>query len=482
MSLDPDTSHPHEAEPGHPAPPPDALADEVDPLRRKAEPDTLWRQALTNGRFLLGGGILLAIVLLCLGTLPWTFAGEGGTLYFNSQVNGVSDTPPTAAFEYERVARTKKAEPSQRRRRGGRGGRPDLGVELARQPRQPAAATKPAALQPVSQPGFYADGVSADAVRLRWRTPQYGRGDVRGFRIERAPVDYFQRGEWTEVATVDGDARAYDDAGLPPDSEFAYRLTSVGGTDYAGLLGTDKQGRSLLGRVLLGGVISLAVGVAAAAISVVLGVGVGLVAGYAGGKTDAALMRFVDVMYGLPYLLLVIMFQVAFQGPLRDLFAASKQFDSPLQAANIAVLFLAIGLVSWLTMARVVRGQVLSLRDQPFVEAARAAGVPGWRIFAYHLLPNLVGPVIVYATLTVPQAILQESFLSFLGIGVGEPMPSWGTLAADGLEPALYETSDPKWWQLVFPCAALAVTLLSLNFLGDGLRDLFDPKREAGKL
>ena len=455
--------------------------DAPDPLRRAAPPDALWRQALGNGRFLLGGGILLVIVLLCLCTLPWTFFGEGGTLYFNSQVNGVSDSRPTTTFEYEREARTKQAEPTQGRRRGG--GRPDLGVSLSRPPRgSEAAANAPVKLQPISQPGFYADGISADTIRLRWRVPQYGDGQgIEGFRIERAPIDYFQRGDWTEVATVPGDARDYDDAGLPPDSQFAYRLTSVGGTDYAGLLGTDKQGRSLFGRVMLGGVISLAVGVAAAAISVVLGVGVGLVAGYAGGKVDAALMRFVDVMYGLPYLLLVIMFQVAFRDPLKNAFSEIGGLENPLQAANIAVLFLAIGLVSWLTMARVVRGQVLSLRDQPFVEAARAAGVPGWRIFLKHLLPNLIGPVIVYATLTVPQAILQESFLSFLGIGVGEPMPSWGTLAAEGLDPALFQ-SPSLWWQLLFPCVALAITLLSLNFLGDGLRDLFDPKREGAKL
>ena len=485
--LDPDTSHPHEGEPGHPVPPPDAVVNDKptagDPLRRTAAPDTLWRQALTNGRFLLGGGILLIIVLLCLCTLPWTFFGEGGTLYFNSQVNGVSDAAPTTVYEYEREAKTKQAEPTQGRRRSG--GRRDLGVTLSRPTRgTEAAATQPATLQPISQPGFYADAVSAETIRLRWRVPQYGDPDdgaVEGFRIERAPIDYFQRGEWSEVATVAGDAREYDDSGLPADSQFAYRLTSVGGTDYAGLLGTDKQGRSLFGRTMLGGVISLAVGCAAAAISVVLGVGVGLVAGYAGGKVDAALMRFVDVMYGLPYLLLVIMFQVAFQGPLKNLFSTYGGFENPLQAANIAVLFLAIGLVSWLTMARVVRGQVLSLRDQPFVEAARAAGVPGWRIFLKHLLPNLVGPVIVYATLTVPQAILQESFLSFLGIGVGEPMPSWGTLAAEGLDPALFQNPS-LWWQLLFPCVALAVTLLSLNFLGDGLRDLFDPKREGAKL
>ena len=230
--------------------------------------------------------------------------------------------------------------------------------------------------------------------------------------------------------------------------------------------GTDVQGRSLLGRCLLGGTISLSVGAAAAAISVVLGVTVGLVAGYRGGWTDALLMRLVDILYGLPYILIVILFQVAFQSS---------------RAGSVVVLFVAIGLVSWLTMARVVRGQVLSLRAQPFIEACRASGLTEWRIFTRHLLPNLVGPVLVYATLTVPQAILQESFLSFLGIGIQKPLPSWGSLARDGLLPAL-NPIEHRWWLLLFPCLLLATTLLSLNFLGDGLRDVFDPKREAAKI
>ena len=246
------------------------------------------------------------------------------------------------------------------------------------------------------------------------------------------------------------------------------------------VFGTDFAGRSLLARCLMGGAISLAVGAAAAAISVVLGLTVGLFAGYVGGWVDAALMRTVDVMYGLPYILLVILFKIALERPLESL-AAALQFGQPRMAANLVVLFLAIGLVSWLTMARVVRGQVLSLRGQPFIEAARAAGLPQSRIFLRHLLPNLVGPVIVYATLTVPQAILQESFLSFLGLGIQEPLPSWGLLAAQGAETA-FKPFEPFWWQALFPCLLLAVTLLALNFLGDGLRDLFDPKRESAKL
>jgi ABC-type dipeptide/oligopeptide/nickel transport system permease subunit len=236
--------------------------------------------------------------------------------------------------------------------------------------------------------------------------------------------------------------------------------------------GTSKLGQSLLGQCLAGGFISLSIGLAAAAISVVLGVGVGLVAGYRGGWIDALLMRIVDVLYALPYILLVILFKFALEAPLGKVLST--------QAANLVVLFLSIGLVSWLTMARVIRGQVLSLRTLPFIEAARAAGVPQYRIFIRHLLPNLVGPITVYATLTVPQAILQESLLSFLGIGIQKPLPTWGSLASDGLI-ALAPVAS-CWWLLVFPCTLLGVTLLALNFVGDGLRDAFDPKREAGHL
>ncbi len=230
--------------------------------------------------------------------------------------------------------------------------------------------------------------------------------------------------------------------------------------------GTDVQGRTLFGRCLLGGLVSLSVGAAAATISVLLGVSVGLVAGYRGGWIDALLMRIVDILYGLPYILIVILFQIAF---------------SRSRATSVVVLFVAIGLVSWLTMARVVRGQVLSLRGQPFIESARASGLTERRIFSRHLLPNLIGPIIVYATLIIPQAILQESFLSFLGIGIQPPLPSWGALASDGLLPALNPVHS-RWWLLVFPCSLLAITLLSLNFLGDGLRDVFDPKRDAAKI
>jgi len=242
------------------------------------------------------------------------------------------------------------------------------------------------------------------------------------------------------------------------------------------LLGTDALGRSLLVRCLTGGGISLTVGLSAALISVVIGTAYGTVAAYAGGRVDAVLMRIVDVLYGLPYILLVVLFAVAIDALVdrlgRDLSPAA------LNVIGVGTLLFAIGSVSWLTMARVVRGQVLSLRNQPFMEAARVMGVPWRRQFLRHLLPNLAGPIIVYATLTVPQTILQESFLSFLGIGVRPPLPSWGNLAADGLSEL--NAYDSRWWLLVFPSVLLALTLLALNFVGEGLREALDPKRKGG--
>lgn len=237
--------------------------------------------------------------------------------------------------------------------------------------------------------------------------------------------------------------------------------------------GYDMLGRSILARCLLGGMISLAVGVAAAGVSVALGVTVGLIAGYRGGWIDALLMRTVDVLYGLPYILLVILFKMALESPLTKLLGSVR-------AANLVVMFSAIGLVSWLTMARVVRGQVLSIRTQPYIEACRAMGLPRWRIFIRHILPNLAGVVIVYATLTVPAAILQESFLSFLGVGVNPPLPSWGSLAADAV--ASLSPVKVYWWMLLFPCMLLVATLLSLNFLGDGLRQRLDPRRQIATI
>ena len=239
------------------------------------------------------------------------------------------------------------------------------------------------------------------------------------------------------------------------------------------VLGTDRLGRDVLARVLAGGSISLLVGLSAAAIAVIVGTLYGTIAGAAGGRVDAVLMRIVDILFGLPSILLVVLLAVAVDGILEKRGADLSAFAR--QAINIATLLIAIGGVSWLTMARVIRGQVLSLKAKPFMEACRAIGVSPARQFTVHLLPNLVGPIAVYAALAVPAAILSESFLSFLGIGVREPLPSWGNLAAEGL--GELNTVESRWWLLAAPCIAIALTLMSLNFLGDELRERFDPMR-----
>jgi oligopeptide transport system permease protein len=236
----------------------------------------------------------------------------------------------------------------------------------------------------------------------------------------------------------------------------------------AGWFGYDAVGRSLLFRTSLGWMVSLAIGLGAAAIAVTIGVGWGVTAGLSGGRVDAVMMRIVDILYGLPYILFVILLKVVLEKPLVGILGGRTEL------AGVIILFVAIGAVGWLTMARVIRGQVLSLRDQPFIEAARASGAGQSRILFKHLLPNLVGPIVVYASLIVPQAILQESFLSFLGIGIAQPTPSLGRLAADGVEAV--NAFVGFWWLIAFPCGALLITLLALNFIGDGLRDALDPK------
>lgn len=218
------------------------------------------------------------------------------------------------------------------------------------------------------------------------------------------------------------------------------------------LLGTDALGRDLLARLAMGLRVSLSIGLVATLVSLVIGVAWGATAGYLGGAVDEAMMRVVDVLYALPFIFFVILLMVAF-------------------GTNILLIFVAIGAVEWLTMSRIVRGQTLSLKQKEFIEAARAAGLGQLAIVARHIIPNLLGPVAVYVTLTIPAVILAESFLSFLGLGVQPPMASLGTLISAGAQ-----DMEMAWWLLVFPSLAMAATLAAFNFIGDGLRDALDPK------
>jgi oligopeptide transport system permease protein len=240
--------------------------------------------------------------------------------------------------------------------------------------------------------------------------------------------------EWT------GDFTDWDNTSAPPSMETGHWF------------GTDAVGRDIFVRTLEGGRISLLVGVVATLVSLVIGVSYGAIAGYYGGTTDRLMMRAVDIIYALPFMFFVILLMVVF-------------------GRHIVLIFIAIGAVNWLDMARIVRGQTLGLKNTEYVEAARACGVGHWAIIRRHIVPNLIGVVMVYVTLTIPQVILVESFLSFLGLGVQEPMSSWGALVNDGAQDM---ESAP--WTLAFPAAFLTITLYCFNYIGDGMRDALDPK------
>lgn len=238
--------------------------------------------------------------------------------------------------------------------------------------------------------------------------------------------------------------------------------------------GTDLNGRDVFYRVLLGARVSLMVGLAGAAVSLFIGTAYGLIAGYAGGRTDHGMMRVVDILYSVPRLIFILIFINAFDGHLRA-FASHMNWLWLVDYSRIVILVATLGIIEWLTMARIVRGQVLSLKERTFVQAARVLGQSHARIMLYHLLPNIFPIVIVYLTLTVPAVILDESFLSFLGLGIQPPQASWGSLLSEGAQ--AINPLRIYWWLLFFPAVTMSATLLALNYLGDRLRDTLDPRR-----
>ena len=272
--------------------------------------------------------------------------------------------------------------------------------------------------------------------------------------------------------------RPYREAGFPdigPVSRWMMRMRAriFGGWTIGSIAGRDEFGRDVLSRVFWGARISIIVGIVATLVSLIIGVTYGAISGYVGGWVDDVMMRFVDILYSLPFIFIVIfLISILSEETLKARLAAWG-------IDRITIFYLVVGAIYWLTMARVVRGQVISLRNELFVESARSVGASQTRIIVKHILPNLLSVVIVYLTLTIPRVMLFEAFLSFLGLGVEPPDVSWGLLANEGIK--VITPIKIYWWLIVFPSLALGITLYALNFLGDGLRDALDPKLTAAK-
>jgi oligopeptide transport system permease protein len=290
--------------------------------------------------------------------------------------------------------------------------------------------------------------------------------------------DKIVRGAENEVHRMENEVnsvlyRAYREAGFPdigPVSRWMVRMRDhiFGGWTLGSVAGRDEFGRDVLSRVFWGARISIIVGLVATLVSLIIGVTYGAISGYVGGWVDDLMMRFVDVLYSLPFIFIVIfLISILSEDTLKARLAAWG-------IDRITIFYLVVGAIYWLTMARVVRGQVISLRNELFVESARAVGASQTRIIVQHILPNLLSVVIVYLTLTIPRVMLFEAFLSFLGLGVEPPDVSWGLLANEGIK--VITPVKIYWWLIVYPSAALGITLYALNFLGDGLRDALDPK------
>lgn len=290
------------------------------------------------------------------------------------------------------------------------------------------------------------------------------------------------------VALVAMGGPALMDAHLAQPSEAVFLPPlAKGSAGLTHICGTDVNGQDLLYRLLSGARVSLGIGLVGALVSLFVGTFYGMISGYLGGKLDEVMMRIVDILYSVPRVLFIMTLIAALDGQLKDWLDGLRLHAQQLNWAalesvtrdllpysRIFTMVLAIGLIEWLTMARIVRGQVLVLREMTFVTAARAMGQSTWKILVKHLLPNLSSFILTYLTLTIPAVILTESFLSFLGLGIEDPAASWGSLLKDGAQ--VINPIDSKWWLLAFPAAVMSLTLLALNFLGDGLRDAFDPR------